>query len=299
MGTAARQGAAVLVNDVATDPRYVAIPGSSDLRSELAVPILLGEHLIGILDVSSTRQLGDEDVTAIQVVADQLAVGMENTRLAEQGRQLAVLDERRRLARELHDSVTQSLFSMSLLAQVLPDLWRVDRDEALGALGQIRDLTRGALAEMRALLFELRPAALEQQDLAGALREHIATYERRTGISITYESVGKCKLPEPVEQALFRIAQEALANVSKHSRARHARVQLHCGAPTRLLIADDGQGFAIERVGEGRFGLISIRERAANIGARLDVRSAVGRGTEIEVEWNPSENTRHETRDTR
>lgn len=299
MGAAARQRSAVLVKDVSADERYVAIPGSSDLHAELAVPILLGERLIGILDVSSTRRLGDEDITAIQIVADQLAAGMENARLAEQGRQLAVLDERRRLARELHDSVTQSLFSMSLLAQVLPDLWQIDRDEARGALEQIRDLTRGALAEMRALLFELRPAALERQDLSGALREHVVTYERRTGIAISYEYAGKCDLPEPVEQALFRIAQEALANVSKHSRARHVRVRLQCGRPTRLLIADDGQGFALDRVGEGRFGLVSMRERAANIGARLEVRSALGQGAEIEVEWFPTQQGRQETEDRR
>jgi signal transduction histidine kinase len=183
---------------------------------------------------------------------------------------------------------------MSLLAQVLPDLWNVDQAEARGALDQIRDLTRGALAEMRALLFELRPAALEQHDLAGALRQHVADYQRRTNLAISYEATGKYSLPEPVEQALFRIAQEALANVNRHARAWHAHIHLQCGPLTRLVIRDDGRGFMIGGVGEGRFGLISMRERAANIGARLDVRSTPGQGTEILVEWSASEGVNNE-----
>jgi signal transduction histidine kinase len=288
MGTAARQRAAILVKDVRSDPRYVAIPGATDARAELAVPILLGDRLLGILDVAVSRTLRDEDVTAIQIVAGQLAGAMENARLAEQGRQFAVLEERSRLARELHDSVTQSLFSMSLLAQVLPDLWEIDRDEAREGLGQIRDLTRGALAEMRALLFELRPAALGQQDLAAALRAYLTTFERHTNIVVVYESAGRLALPEPVEQVFFRIVQEALANAARHAKARTVRVSLRGGKNTRLLIADDGQGFEITEAGAGRYGLTSMRERADSIGARMMVRSAAGEGTEIAVEWSPA-----------
>src|SRR5690606_3619531 len=133
----------------------------------------------------------------------------------------------------------------SLLAQVLPELWEVDRSEATSALAQIRDLTRGALAEMRALLFELRPAALGEQDLASALREHAATFERRTGIAVSVAIEGGGELPAPVEQALFRIAQEALANVARHAHARHVRVERKLGGTSRLEIADDGHGFDV------------------------------------------------------
>jgi signal transduction histidine kinase len=249
------------------------------------MPNLLGERLLGVLDVADTRRLDAEDIPAIQIIVDQLAVAIENARLAERGQQLAVLEERRRLARELHDSVTQSLFSMSLLAQVLPELWEVDPAEARAGLVQIRDLTRSALAEMRALLVELRPAALGEQGLAHALREHVAAFERRTGISVVVDLASESRLPEPVEQAFFRITQEALANVARHAQAHRVRVTLCGHAPMCLIIADDGQGFQPERGGDGRFGLISMHERAAKVGARLHIRTAVGQGTNIAVEW--------------
>jgi signal transduction histidine kinase len=174
---------------------------------------------------------------------------------------------------------------MSLLAQVLPELWELDQQEARAGLSQIRDLTRGALAEMRALLFEQRPAALEAQGLAHALREHVTAFERRTGLSITMDVGSDPALPELVEQAFFRIAQEALANIGRHAHARKVQVTLRGRAPVRLLIADDGQGFQLASVGAGRFGLISMQERAAQAGARLLVRSAAGQGAEITVEW--------------
>jgi len=285
MGAAARQRRPELITDVSIDVRYISVPGAGQLRAELAMPILLGERLLGVLDVADTARLDVEDIPAIQIIVDQLAVAIENTRLAERGQQLAVLEERRRLARELHDSVTQSLFSMSLLAQVLPELWEVDAEEARAGLVQIRDLTRSALAEMRALLIELRPAALGEQGLAHALREQVAAFERRTGISVLVNLASETRLPEPVEQAFFRITQEALANVARHAHAQRVRVTLRGHAPVRLVITDDGRGFQPERVGDGRFGLISMHERAAKVGARLHMRTAIGQGTNIAVEW--------------
>jgi signal transduction histidine kinase len=294
LGAAARTRQPVLVNDVASDPRYLAALGTGAIRAELAVPIIVSDQLLGMLNIESERPISDEDAAGVAIIADQLAVAIENARLAERGQQLAVLEERRRLARELHDSVTQSLFSMSLLSQVLPELWQVDQHEARAALAQIRDLTRGALAEMRALLFELRPATLGERGLAHALREHVAAFERRAGMPVTLDVVGEPALPAPVEQAFFRIAQEALANAARHAQARHLRVTLRGPAPVRLLIADDGQGFQPERVSEGRFGLLSMRERAIHAGARLQVRSALGQGTEIALEW-PDPETEHQT----
>jgi signal transduction histidine kinase len=293
MGAAARQRRPELVNDITADARYVAVPGADELRAELAMPILLGDRLLGILDVAGVSRLGQEDVTAIQIISDQLAVAIENARLAERGQQLAVLEERRRLARELHDSVTQSLFSMSLLAQVLPDLWEIDRAEARAGLDQIRDMTRGALAEMRALLFELRPAALGEQGLAHALREHAAAIGSRIGIPVVVDVARDPALPGPVEQAFFRIAQEALANAARHAQARRVWVTLNGPTPVRLVIADDGQGFQIEQIGEGRFGLISMRERAAAVGARLQMRSELSQGTQIIVEWPDPDRNEH------
>jgi signal transduction histidine kinase len=285
VGAAARTRQRVLVNDVATDPRYLPELRASAIHGELAAPIIVGDRLLGVLSIKSERDISPADAEEVAIIADQLAVAIENAQLAERGQQLAVLEERRRLARELHDSVTQSLFSMSLLAQALPELWEVDQAEARAGLRQIRDLTRSALTEMRALLIELRPAGLANRGLAHAIREHVSAFEQQTGLLVILDLADDCPLPEPVEQAFFRIAQEALANVARHAQARRVRLTLSGQAPVRLQIADDGRGFQPERVGGGRFGLLSMRERAAAAGARLHVRATAGRGTEIIVEW--------------
>jgi len=174
---------------------------------------------------------------------------------------------------------------MSLLSQVIPDLWELDPEEARQSLKQIRDLTRGALAEMRALLLELRPAEADEQSLAQVLTRHATAFEQRTGIAVTVEIDANPALPDEVAQALLRIAQEALTNVSRHAQAHRVVLRVEDGTPTRLLIADDGKGFDPAQVAGDHFGLISMRERAARINARLRIYSAPGQGTEVIVEW--------------
>jgi signal transduction histidine kinase len=296
------QGELITMPDVHADPR--ASEGLRELqrrdaRPALAfIPLMVGALRIGLVVLSyhEVHQWQERELepyhAAAALMAAAIATRVRDIQVAEQRRQVAVLEERRRLARELHDSVTQSLFSMSLLAQVLPELWAVDRPEAEAALAQIRDLTRGALAEMRALLFELRPAALGEQSFATALREHAAMFERRTGIGVTVLLEGGGDMSRPVEQALFRIAQEALANVARHAHAQRVRVRLQMGPPARLEIADDGRGFSAAVGGAERFGLVSMRERAAAIGARLEISSAADQGTRIVVEWpEPAQRT--------
>jgi signal transduction histidine kinase len=301
-------GQTVTIADIRADARISARFREYLIQSRwlalAMIPLTVGSQRLGLVWLSypSVHTWSDADLYPYQVTAALLAAAIDNRRqhllLVERGQQLAVLEERRRLARELHDSVTQSLFSMSLLAQVLPDLWEIDRAEAHAGLGQIRDLTRGALAEMRALLFELRPAELGERGLAHALREHATAFARRAGIAITVDATGDLALPEAVEQAFFRIAQEALSNIARHASARQVRLALRAGprgrsqaeASAQLLIADDGQGFQPADVGAGGFGLTSMRERASNIGARLRIDSTLGRGTEISVEWpSPSD----------
>jgi signal transduction histidine kinase len=288
-------GEMVTMSDVHGDPRAsegLRALQLRDGRPALAfIPLMVGGFRTGLVVLSyhQVYEWSEAELEPYRAAAALLAAAIASRQrelqVAEQRRQFAVLEERRRLARELHDSVTQSLFSMSLLAQVLPELWEMDRGEATAALHQIRDLTRGALAEMRALLFELRPAALGEQDIASALSEHVALFERRTGIAVAVTAEGSGRIPGPVEQALFRIAQEALANVARHAHARQVRLTLGLGPPTRLEIADDGAGFEPAEVGAERFGLVSMRERAGAIGAQLSIRSSVGQGTSIVVEW--------------
>ncbi len=288
-------GQAVTFADVHTEPDIPDVLRDIQIQYEQValalVPLIVRGTRIGIVLLSYPHPYEwlDTDLQPYQATAAQLAAAIDSRQqhllLSERGQQLAVLEERRRLARELHDSVTQSLFSMSLLAQVVPDLWEIDREEARQALGNIRDLTRGALAEMRALLFELRPADAGEQNLAQLLQRHANDFERRTESTVVVKADADITLPGEVVQALSRIAQEALNNINRHARAHQVQISLQGRQPTRMRIIDDGIGFHPDQIGETSFGLISIRERSDRINARCAIHSAPGQGTEILIEW--------------
>lgn len=205
--------------------------------------------------------------------------------LRRQAADLAAAQERASLARELHDSVTQALFSIGLTARSLELLLDADPAAARAKLGELRELQRDALAEMRALIFELRPASLEQDGLVQALRNHVTAVHGRTGIAITFDAESSERLPLEVEDALYRIAQEALHNMVKHAKARLASVELErLEGSVRLRIEDDGRGFDPARVSGRHLGLAGMRQRAERIGAMLAVTSQPGAGTRIVVE---------------
>jgi signal transduction histidine kinase len=221
---------------------------------------------------------------------DQVALAIGNARLREQVEQAAMSAERDRLARELHDAVTQTLFSASLIAEAMPRIWERSPDEGRRGLEELRRLTRGAAAEMRTMLVELRPAALAEKPLDELLR-HLAEAigsRARVPIELTVDEV--CVLPPDVQIALYRIVQEALNNVVKHAGACRVSVALHC-KPGRaeVCICDDGSGFGPGDVLPDRFGLAIMRERAEAIGAVLQIDSQPGQGTQVSVCW---QNTR-------
>ena len=231
-----------------------------------------------------------EQVRAYQLLEERVAERTrEIQRLYEQAQQAAALEERQRIARELHDAVTQTLFSTSLIADVLPRIW--DRDPELGRLRleEVRRLTRGALGEMRALLLELRPGALTELPLTDLLRQLAEAIAGRSllEVVVTVEGEPRDSLPSEVQVALYRIAQEALNNVAWHAQAKRAGVCLayQPGGGIALRIEDDGQGFNATDIPPGHLGVGIMRERAQSIGARLDVASTPGQGTRVEVEW--------------
>jgi ligand-binding sensor domain-containing protein/signal transduction histidine kinase len=206
----------------------------------------------------------------------------------------AVAAERSRLARDLHDAVTQTLFSAGLIAEALPTIWEHDRAEGVDLLREVRRLNRGALAEMRALLLELRPAALVEVGLGELLRQLSEAVSGRTGIVVQATVEGQCALPADVHVALYRIAQEALNNVAKHAQATQVAVHLDClsadggdgqGGGIELRIRDDGCGFDPGQVPPDCLGLAFMEERAQAIGAALEVESQPGQGTRIAVTW--------------
>jgi PAS domain S-box-containing protein len=204
--------------------------------------------------------------------------------LRRQAGELAAGEERAHLARELHDSVTQALFSMTLVSRSVELLLDRDVEAARAQLAQLRDLQREALAEMRALIFELRPGNLEQDGLARALRTHTAALQGRIGLPIVVESALDERLPLAIEEVLYRISQEALHNVVKHASARQVRLEVgRTASGVRLDVHDDGKGFDPTRVPDGHLGLAGMRARADKIGAKFSVWSVPGEGTRVEV----------------
>ena len=290
----------VVVPDVATFPsntgdltpdaqHRASIESWANLyRTCLAVPIVAKDEVYGgmLLYYTEPRGFSEDEIELAVAFADQAALAIENSRLRDQVEQSATVAERDRLARDLHDTVTQTIFSASLIAEAMPRVWEHHPEEGRRGLEELRQLTRGALAEMRTLLVELRPAALTEKPLGELLRHLTEAVTSRSRIPVTLTVEGDSSLEPTLQVALYRIAQEALNNVAKHAGATQASVNLHC-QPGRvtLHIRDDGRGFAPGDVLPDRLGMGIMRERAENIGAALEVKSQPGCGTQVIVNW--------------
>jgi signal transduction histidine kinase len=284
-----QDGEARIFNDILSVPNFKT-GGSGHTRTELAAPIKIGSKIIGVLHIEADQAdvFTELDLFTAQTLADHLAVAVENARLYEQAQELATMKERNRLARDLHDAVSQTLFSASLIAEVLPKIWERNPAEGRKRLEEIRQLTRGALAEMRTLLLELRPAALIDAELADLLRQLAESITGRARIPVELDVKGQGKLPPEVKVVFYRIAQEALNNVAKHSGAALAKVNLSYDSDNvELIIRDNGKGFDKESISSGSLGLGIIHERAKDINAQVSIDSRMGQGTVVSVKWQP------------
>ncbi len=276
------------------------LPLSFPIRCEalLAVPLVVEQQTYGMLVLYfvEPRDLGDEDIALAEMFADQATLAIANAELRLRIEQSAVAAERNRLARELHDAVTQTLFSAGIIADVLPDIWQRDPVEGRRLLDELRGLTRGALAELRTLLFELRPRSLIEVSLP-ILLEHLAqAMSNRARIPIRVVVDGTCSPPPEVQVGLYRIAQEALNNIIKHAGATQAIVTLRCwtqehGQRLELIIEDDGCGFDATAISPHNLGLTIMRERAEAIKAVLGIHSRPRTpeepgGTCVHVTWS-------------
>jgi signal transduction histidine kinase len=277
--------AARFLRSLLNDHAAVMLAG---VQAWMWVPLAVKGRAIGGIGVAHAKpdSFTAHHADLALIVANQAAITMVNAQLYEQAQTLATLQERQRLAQNLHDAVNQSLFSASLIAEVLPRLWERNPDEGRQSLEDLRRLTRGAIAEMRGLLVELQPMVITDSDLGDLLRQLGDAFTGRTNIPIYLTITGKGTLPTEVQVALYRLCQEGLNNIAKHARASQVVMKLRYEAGlAEITIHDDGRGFDPAQVPPGHYGLNIMQERAEAIGALLSITSQVGHGTEIKISW--------------
>ncbi|HJO32617.1 MAG TPA: GAF domain-containing sensor histidine kinase [Anaerolineales bacterium] len=264
------------------------------IRAAVSVPIWWQDRLNGVFSIGTddpTRAFGAQDVAALELFAKHAAIAIENARLYEHAERLAQIDERNRLARELHDSVTQSLFTIVLMTDAIRNYLQGGEDAAPTA-ELLYQTARDTLTEMRALIYELRPAALEGEGLITALRKLGQAIQTRHQLEVKVRQYGIQRLTQEQEEALFRVAQEALHNVVKHARARRAEIELHLSAKEiRLVVKDNGIGMEPRpthrsrkrQTRSGGMGFSIMRERLAGLGGDFRVRADASIGLQIDA----------------
>ncbi|MGW6985131.1 GAF domain-containing sensor histidine kinase [Streptomyces sp. NPDC054932] len=286
------EGGPERLTDVRKDPRFEGWPAAHPEMSDfLGMPVRDGEETLGALFLANKRGprgFTDEDQELLSLLAQHAAIALTNARLYERSRELTIAEERSRLAHELHDAVSQKLFSLRLTAQAAAALVDRDPDRAKDELQQVAALAAEAADELRSAVTELRPAALDEDGLVATLRTHVHVLDRAHTAHVTFTCEGVRALPATQEEALLRVAQEALHNALRHSGGDRVEVTLARtpagGAVLKVL--DTGKGFdprTVRRAGR-HLGLVSMRDRASGVGGSLAVHSEPGRGTTIEME---------------
>ncbi len=263
------------------------IDGTDGLRSHASVPLYAHGKRLGVLNVVSSdwRELSAEDLRLLYTVGDLVGIAIERARLFAASTQIGALEERNRLAREIHDTLVQGLTGIIMQLETADAfLERAQSDRGREALQHAIALTRSNLEEARRSVFDLRAAPLEGRSLDQALAAMIRERQTEANVKITFEASGGRPLPARIEAGMYRIAQEALTNVVRHARARHATVRwLTTPTYTQLIVEDDGVGFDVAHIPADRHGLIGMEERAHLLGGTLALRSQPKRGTQIQV----------------
>ena len=273
------------LRDLFYKPRFPLLTG---MRSWMWIPMIAKEQLMGGIALAHTKadEFSLHDANLALTVANQAAVALINAQLYEQAQALAAFDERQRLAHNLHDAVNQSLFSASMIAEVLPRLWDRKQQEGKEALEDLRRLIRGALAEMRGLLAELRPIVLTDTELGDLLHQLGDALTGRINVPVKVNASGKDFLPAEERLVFYRLCQEALNNIAKHAHPTQVEINLHSDKGTiEMKICDNGRGFDPTQIPTGHYGLTMMRERAEGIGATFSITSQLGEGTQILARW--------------
>ncbi|GHE43588.1 hypothetical protein GCM10017673_52310 [Streptosporangium violaceochromogenes] len=297
LGAMLREGAPVRLPDIRKDSRFEYWPRAHPvLKDFLGVPIRDGDQVLGIVFLANKRTPGgftEADRRLLTLFAAHAAIALTNARLYERGRELALVEERTRMARELHDAVTQKLFSLRLTARAAASLVTGDPGRALRELDRVERLAGEALAELRAVIVELRPAELDRHGLTETLRKHVRLLDRLHPASFTFQETAREATREAAarplgpetETAVLRVAQEALHNASRHAAARAVTVRLAWEKGRLVLeVRDDGEGFDVEAAAGRGLGIVSMRDRAHALGGSVRVTSEPRGGTVVRME---------------
>lgn len=286
--------------------RLLVIKLAKSFQSLLSVPLIFSNGTVyGTINLyyQNARKFTEEDIALSRAYANQTILAIENARLKATVKSSAAITERNRLARELHDTVTQTLFSMSLITDVLPDLWKNDQELGRKALEELKQLSKGAVTEMRSLLFELKPNTLLSMELESLIQQLVDSFKAHTGINVDYDYQRlQCNLPADVKFTFYRVVQEALRNVVKHGHATNVKISLNTimnrkkpinriidcetsDTQISVLIEDDGVGFYHGILTGEQYGIRIMYDRAREIGATFHLESEPGRGTRVSLVW--------------
>lgn len=265
------------------------VDGTDGLRYHASIPLYSSEKKLGVMNVASPgwRGLDPDDLQLLNTVGDLLSIAVERARLFERSARLGAVEERNRLAREIHDTLAQNLTATGLQIESAEALLESgsDPEKVQAALARALSLTRSNLDEARRSVLDLRAAPLEGRSLSEALKTLVDRWETETGVATRFKSVnGSRPIPPRVEAALYRMGGEALANVARHANARRATIRLVATPDAiSLLVEDDGEGFDPSAVQTDRHGLVGMRERVEMLGGVLQVDSSPDGGTRVEA----------------
>jgi signal transduction histidine kinase len=277
-------GKSLAIADTTTSPMWIGPPGSDWVKSNVTAPIRSNSKILGFLSLDSAIPGYFTQVHAdrLQTFADQTAIAIQNARLLDRAKRTAVLTERNRIANELHDTISQTLWSVSLITERLPALWESDIEKGRESLAFVHQLAQNALEEMRALLLELRPSAITDRKLGDLIRQVAGIIATRSGLNISVQIEEQESVPPDVHFALYRIVQEALNNVVLHASASQVEIYYRSqSGQVELTIQDNGFGFDPEAIEPDRLGLSIIKDRVKDIGGTIETISPDGEGTLI------------------
>jgi signal transduction histidine kinase len=291
-------GKPLAIPDTSASSMWIGFPGLEWIHSNVVAPIRLKDKVLGFLSLDSATPGFFTQIHAerLQTFADQAAIAIQNARLYDRAKRAAILAERNRLANELHDTISQTLWSISLITERLPSIWDINREEGQNSLTTLHQLAQSALAEMRSLLLELRPSELTDAKLGDLIRQLAAVIANRTGLIFSVKVETQDPLPPDVQIILYRVIQEALNNIVLHASATHVEIYFgsHAGH-VELTVQDNGHGFDPMQIALGHLGLSIMNDRIQSIGGTIETISQKGDGTLIKVNWDNSHGSQDDT----